>query len=193
MTTVYPVEPPSQDKTTTSAETRETSASTFDTPLTMATDQERASSGASNDDDVLKSDETYPSPVFPPIPTRFSTPAVWFYRISSAPLSTFFLVFYVLGGALIKSFPTIAWDIWSWCQFKDPERFRPFYQEEKERKHLDTGKLVCDIGYYARRVGLECDEMNTETEDGFILTMQHIVDRRSGAASATSTSSLLLV
>jgi len=152
----------------------------------MPNEQERTASLASNDDDALKSDETHSSPVFPTIPTRFSTPAVWFYSISSAALSSFFLVFYVLSGALIKSIPTIAWDVWSWCQLKDPERFRPFYQEEKERKHLDTGKLVCDIGYYARLVGLECDEMKTETEDGFILTMQHIVDRRPGAMPATS-------
>ena len=153
----------------------------------MATDQERTNSVASNDDAALKSDETHSSPVFPTIPTRFSTLAVWFYGISSAILSTFFLVFYVLFGALIKSIPTIAWDVWSWCQFKDPDRFRPFYQEEKARKHLDTGNLVCDIGYYARHVGLECDEMKTETEDGFILTMQHIVDRRPGATPATRT------
>lgn len=193
MTAVYPVESLSQNKTDTSVETRETFTLTADTPLTMAIDQEQTNSVASNDDAALKSDETHSSPVFPTIPTRFSTPAVWFYRISSATLSSFFLVFYVLAGSLIKSIPTIAWDVWSWCQFKDPDRFRPFYQEEKARKHLDTGKLVCDIGYYASHVGLECDEMKTETEDGFILTMQHIVDRRSGSTPATSTSPLLLV
>lgn len=147
----------------------------------METDSQRASPFTLNDDDALKSDETHSSPVFPTIPPRFTTPVVWFYGISSATWSTFFLVFYVLGGALIKSLPTIAWDVWSWCQLKDPGRFRPFYEEEKERKYLDTGKLVCDIGYYAQRVGLECDEMKTETEDGFILMMQHIVDRRPGA------------
>jgi hypothetical protein len=192
MTTIYPVEPTLQYKTNTSADTRETSTLTADTPLPMATDQERTNSVASNDDAALKSDETHSSPVFPTIPTRFSTLAVWFYGISSATLSSFFLVFYVLFGALIKSIPTIAWDVRSWCQFKDPDRFRPFYQEEKARKHLDTGKLVCDIGYYARHVGLECDEMKTETEDGFILTMQHIVDRRPGATPTASTSTLLL-
>jgi hypothetical protein len=189
MTAVYAVEPPSANKTNTLVETREA----FDTPIPMATDQERETPVTSNGDDALKVDETHSNPVFPTIPTRFSTPAVWFYNISSATSSTFFLVFYVLGGALIKSIPTIAWDIWSWCQFKDPDRFRPFYQEEKARKHLDTGKLVCDIGYYARHVGLECDEMKTETEDGFIITMQHIVDRRPGATPATSTYPLLLV
>ena len=150
----------------------------------MTPDRERANSFASNDDHVMKADEVHPSPVFPAVRSRFSAPAVLFYRVSSATLATGFLVFYVLVGALIKSIPTIAWDIWSWCQFKDPGRFRPFYKEEKERKHLDPGKLVCDIGYYAQQVGLECDEMKTESEDGFVLTMQHIVDRRPGATPA---------
>jgi len=159
----------------------------------MEVDSRRQSSPTLNDDDdALKGDETHASPVFPTIPPRFSTLAIWFYGFSSAMLSTFFLVFYVLIGALIKSLPTIAWDVWSWCQFKDPGRFRPFYEEEMERKHLDTGKLVCDIGYYASRVGLECDEVKTETEDGFILTMQHIVDRRPGATPSKSIRALII-
>ena len=153
----------------------------------MSPDGQRAASFVSNDDDILKAAEfEHPKPVFPKIPPRFSSPAILFYRISSVTLSTFFLVFYVLGGALIKGIPRIALDVWSWCQLKDPARFRPFYQEEKERRHVPTGKLVCDIGYYAQHVGLECDEMTTETEDGFILTMQRIVDRRPGATPPRS-------
>ncbi|ETN37081.1 uncharacterized protein HMPREF1541_08071 [Cyphellophora europaea CBS 101466] len=35
-------------------------------------------------------------------------------------------------------------------------------------------KLVCDIRYYARRVGLDCEEFKVQTEDGFILSLYHI-------------------
>ncbi|OQU93704.1 alpha/beta-hydrolase lipase domain-containing protein [Cladophialophora immunda] len=35
-------------------------------------------------------------------------------------------------------------------------------------------KLVCDIRYYARRVGLDAEEFKVQTEDGFILTLWHI-------------------
>ena len=130
---------------------------------------------------IEESDEAVLTPLLPPIPAHFSTAANWFYRILSGVLSTLFLIFVILLGALIKCIPSMCWTLWSWCQFKDPNRLRPFYEEEKKRKHLETGKLKCDIGYYAERVGLKCDEMKIETEDGFILTMHHIVDRRPGA------------
>ena len=35
-------------------------------------------------------------------------------------------------------------------------------------------KLVCDVGYYARRVGLDVEEFEVQTEDGFILVLWHI-------------------
>ena len=130
---------------------------------------------------IEEPDEAVLTPLLPPIQTHFSTAAAWFYRILSGILSTLFLIFVILLGALIKSIPSMCWTLWSWCQLKDPNRLRPFYEEEKKRKHIETGKLKCDIGYYAQRVGLECDEMKIETEDGFILTMHHIVDRRPGA------------
>jgi pimeloyl-ACP methyl ester carboxylesterase len=34
--------------------------------------------------------------------------------------------------------------------------------------------LVCDIAYYARRVGLDAEEFAVETEDGFIISLYHI-------------------
>jgi pimeloyl-ACP methyl ester carboxylesterase len=37
-------------------------------------------------------------------------------------------------------------------------------------------KLICDIGYYARRVGLDCEEFTVQTEDGFFLSLYHIYD-----------------
>ena len=101
-------------------------------------------------------------------------------------LSVCFLVF-VVTCAMAMIVPSMAWTVLSWCQFKDPDRLRPFYVLEKERRRIDTGKLKCDVGYYAQRVGLECHESQVETEDGFILTIQHIVDRTPGAIDAKST------
>lgn len=34
--------------------------------------------------------------------------------------------------------------------------------------------LVCDVGYYARRVGLDIEEFKVQTEDGFIITLWHV-------------------
>lgn len=36
--------------------------------------------------------------------------------------------------------------------------------------------LVCDIGYYARRVGLDVEEFRVQTEDGFIILLWHVYD-----------------
>lgn len=47
------------------------------------------------------------------------------------------------------------------------------------RNRQPTGgkdKLVCNIGYYARRVGLEVEEFKVETEDGFLIDLQHVFD-----------------
>lgn len=101
-------------------------------------------------------------------------------------LSVCFLVF-VVTCAMAKTVPSMAWTILSWCQFKDPARRRPFYEREKETRAVDAGKLKCDVGYYAQRVGLECHEYHVETEDGFILTIQHIIDRTPGAIDTKST------
>ena len=37
-------------------------------------------------------------------------------------------------------------------------------------------KLIPDIRYYARRVGLDMEEYKVETEDGFIITLQRVFD-----------------
>jgi len=34
--------------------------------------------------------------------------------------------------------------------------------------------LICDVAYYARRVGLDMEELEVQTEDGFIITLWHI-------------------
>ena len=38
--------------------------------------------------------------------------------------------------------------------------------------------LMCDIGYYARRVGLDIEEYKVQTEDGFIIDLWHIYHPR---------------
>ncbi|RHZ72736.1 hypothetical protein CDV55_100491 [Aspergillus turcosus] len=41
---------------------------------------------------------------------------------------------------------------------------------------LEGGRdlLVCDVGYYARRVGLDVETFKVQTEDGFIVTLWHV-------------------
>ncbi|CRK19877.1 hypothetical protein BN1708_000516, partial [Verticillium longisporum] len=36
--------------------------------------------------------------------------------------------------------------------------------------------IVCDPGYYARRVGLDIEEFHVQTEDGFIIDLWHVYD-----------------
>lgn len=36
--------------------------------------------------------------------------------------------------------------------------------------------LVCDVGYYARRVGLDVEELKVQTEDGFVIVLWHVYD-----------------
>ncbi|GAM90494.1 hypothetical protein ANO11243_085380 [Dothideomycetidae sp. 11243] len=38
--------------------------------------------------------------------------------------------------------------------------------------------LVCDVGYYARREGLDVETFKVQTEDGFIIELQHIYNPR---------------
>ena len=130
----------------------------------------------------LEADE---SNSLPPLPNHLPSISVGFHYVLSSVLSTQFLIFLLLC-AIIKDIPTMARTIWSWLHFKDPNLRRPFYEEERARKHLKRGKLKCDIGYYAQLVGLECDEFKIETEDEFILTVYRIVDRRPGAIDLKS-------
>lgn len=36
--------------------------------------------------------------------------------------------------------------------------------------------IKCDVGYYARRVGLDVEELEVQTEDGFIIQLWHVYD-----------------
>lgn len=39
-------------------------------------------------------------------------------------------------------------------------------------------KLICDVGYYARRVGLDVEEFKVQTEDGFVIQLWHVYNPR---------------
>ncbi|KAL5121277.1 hypothetical protein ACEQ8H_000745 [Pleosporales sp. CAS-2024a] len=54
------------------------------------------------------------------------------------------------------------------------------YQTEDEFTPLDGGPdpLKCDVHIYARRVGLECEIFDVQTEDGFIIELWHLYNPR---------------
>lgn len=47
-------------------------------------------------------------------------------------------------------------------------------QDDYQPTEGGPDRLLCDVGYYARRVGLDVEEFNVQTEDGFIITLWHI-------------------
>ncbi|KAL8998186.1 MAG: hypothetical protein Q9188_006157 [Gyalolechia gomerana] len=49
-------------------------------------------------------------------------------------------------------------------------------REGNEYEPTEGGKdpLICDVGYYARRVGLDVEEYNVQTEDGFVIGLWHL-------------------
>lgn len=59
---------------------------------------------------------------------------------------------------------------------KDHHDDEEYTSHDQEFEPTEGGKdpLVCDVGYYARRVGLEVEEFNVQTEDGFIIALWHI-------------------
>lgn len=140
-----------------------------------------ASPACENGGCLLQPDvEEVTASALPQIP-NYTPLARFTFNFLSPCLSPLFLGS-ILLGAQYNAFCSLTWFTWCWCRyFKSPDEKRPFYRLEQERRHIPRGDLKCDIKYYARRVGLESDEFKIETEDGFILTMQHIVDRRPGA------------
>lgn len=160
--------------------------------LSNVADPEHPLDHRTNTDLPRHADETVSNPLFPPLPTHYSLSTKFFYLFVSSILSAVFMAVIMLG-ALVKTVPSICWVIGSWCCFQDPNRLRPFYQQEKERRRIETGKLKSDVGYYANRVNLECEESEIVTEDGFILTIQHIVDRSAQATDWKRTSRWVLI
>lgn len=57
----------------------------------------------------------------------------------------------------------------------DPDERRRSVQEDKFiTREGGSDSLVCDVGYYARLVGLDCETFHVQTEDGFIIELWHI-------------------
>ena len=154
-------------------------------------------------------------PLFPPLPL-YGPPSMLrklqckIFRFTSAILSTAFLAVIVLGSAF-TSLPLMFRHIGLRLTLQNPNKRRPFYEEEVRRKtarrkaeeewrnkrkrrtsqsehdaeERASGKeyepteggpdpLVCDVQYYARRVGLDIEEFHVQTEDGFIITLWHV-------------------
>ena len=154
-------------------------------------------------------------PLFPPLPL-YGPPSLLrklqcqTFRITSFFLSTAFLAVIVLGS-VFTSIPLMFKHIGLRLTFRNPDKRRPFYEEEIRRKAarreasqkwqrqrrirgsqsahakeedgsarayepLEGGPdpLVCDVAYYARRVGLDIEEFSVQTEDGFIITLWHV-------------------
>jgi len=49
-----------------------------------------------------------------------------------------------------------------------------------------TDPLVCDVGYYARRVGLDVETYNVMTEDGFIIELWHLYNPKFASPASSS-------
>lgn len=159
------------------------------------------------------------NPLFPPLP-MYGPPTLgrrvqgWIFRISSGILSILFLLVIILGAAF-TSLPLMFTHIWLRFTFRNPDKRRPFFEEEDRRKrarrieeklwkkhhvsHTETQPeddeegesakefvpleggpdlLKCDIRYYARRVGLDCEIFEVQTEDGFIIELWHLYNPR---------------
>ncbi|KAA8648405.1 hypothetical protein EYZ11_000324 [Aspergillus tanneri] len=124
-------------------------------------------------------------------------------RCVSFVLSLLFLGV-IVGGALVTQARACVGNFCLWLKGRDPNSHRVFYEEERTRKRerqkdqqkwtrqqkkkdideevpeecppLEGGKdpIVCDVAYYARRVGLDVETFKVQTEDGYILTLWHV-------------------
>ena len=61
-------------------------------------------------------------------------------------------------------------------------------EKEEEFEPTEGGKdpLVCDVGYYARRVGLDAETYEAMTEDGFIIQLVHLYNPKEHKAAPPS-------
>ncbi|KAM4055218.1 alpha/beta-hydrolase lipase [Hirsutella rhossiliensis] len=135
---------------------------------------------------------SHTNPLFPPLPL-YGPPSIMreiqclFLRVSSFFLSLAFLAVIVLG-ALFTSAPAFASKVLHRITLRNIDRRRPFHDEEKRRAAIRRQKqqswerrggrdpIVCDVGYYARRVGLDVETFQVQTEDGFVIQLWHVFD-----------------
>ncbi|CAN8099002.1 unnamed protein product [Discula destructiva] len=160
---------------------------------------------------------SHTNPLFPPLPLYGPPSILRDLHCATFRLSSFFLSMSFLGvivlGSLFTSIPTMINRTWLRLTFRNPDRDRPFYEEEisraaernesarnwkkrhsQERVSADDetpllasadgfvpteggpDPIKCDVGYYARRVGLDVEEFEVQTEDGFIIDLWHVYD-----------------
>lgn len=160
---------------------------------------------------------SHTNPLFPPLPLYGPSSIMRDIHCSAFRASSFFLSLSFLGvivlGSLFTSIPLVARYAWGRLTFRNPDKDRPFYEEEirrrdarkeqarkwkrrasQERRLTDNDSALdddgyvpteggpdpikCDVGYYARRVGLDVEEFEVQTEDGFIIDLWHVYDPR---------------
>ncbi|PHH76516.1 hypothetical protein CDD80_1487 [Ophiocordyceps camponoti-rufipedis] len=144
-----------------------------------------------------------PLPVYGP-PSLLRTSQSLLYRLSSSVLSLCFLGA-IVAGSLLSSVPSICrrlllLNLDHQRAFYEEEKRRSEMRRKARKKwerkasknHLvpddeetadeypptEGGRdpIVCDVSYYARRVGLDAETFLVETEDGFILELWHVFD-----------------
>ncbi|KAL8935187.1 MAG: hypothetical protein Q9211_004829 [Gyalolechia sp. 1 TL-2023] len=61
-------------------------------------------------------------------------------------------------------------------------------RDSNEYEPMEGGKdpLVCDVSYYARRVGLDVEEYNVQTEDGFVIGLWHLYNPKDYTPTSSS-------
>lgn len=62
------------------------------------------------------------------------------------------------------------------CNTEKQSDREEFAGRSEDYNPTEGGKdpLICDVGYYARRVGLDIEEFKVQTEDGFIIDLWHV-------------------
>lgn len=137
-------------------------------------------------------------------PTPAQKMRYYLRRTASFFCSLGFLTFIFLGALTCTACTTISDAISrlrgherkSRRVFENEEQSRRLARAESDRqwrirqqkKHVDEeqgshecppleggeDRIVCDVAYYARRVGLDVEEFRVQTEDGFIITLWHV-------------------
>ncbi|KAK0670356.1 Alpha/Beta hydrolase protein [Cercophora samala] len=142
-----------------------------------------------------------PLPLYGP-PSFLTHVQCLIFRVTSFFLSLAFLAVIVLGALFTSIGPSIR-HLWQLATFGNPDASRPFYSEELRREKLRKEQeeawtssghrptrektpyppteggpdpLVCDPAYYARRVGLDIEAFEVQTEDGFLIDLWHVYD-----------------
>lgn len=144
-----------------------------------------------------------PLPVYGP-PSLLRTSQSLIYRLSSSVLSLCFLGV-IVAGSLLSSVPGICRrllliNVDRQRPFYEEEQRRSELRRKARKKwerkaskdhqvpddeetadeYIPTeggrDPIVCDVSYYARRVGLDAETFLVQTEDGFILELWHIFD-----------------